>query len=115
MDQAAIEGLAQQLADAVRESFASLLYVETKNKIAGNPGLETQIKEFKRAQMDYRFKHMEGTPITFEEEQNLSKIYSDLLLHDDARVFLDSERKLLDMITKIQNMISGSCPVELDF
>lgn len=83
-------------------------YLDIKQVIAGNASLKEELDSFKKVQAEYEIKKIQNVNIDFSEEQYISKLYSDLMLNEDAKKFLLAEQSLLGLIKNVNDIIINS-------
>ena len=106
---------AHELADKIKHCESMRQYEAAKACVAADEALMLKIKEFKKIQIAFEWKKMQGEPPDFNEERYLSKLYTDLMLDDDAKAFLAAERAVLTMIEKLHQTIHTACQIDVDF
>ncbi len=106
--------LTNNLANALEECECFKNYTNSKIKISSNTDLCRRIKEFKGAHLNFQAKLLQNIQTSFDEERHVSKLYADLLLNDDARLFLESEKIMLEIIAKVYSTINNSCKIDMD-
>ena len=110
-----IKNLTQELSRRIEQSPVKLQYEAAKARIESDAVLRLRMKEFKAARMAFEWKALQGEPADFNEERSISKLYTDLLLVEDACAFLTAERALLDLVDTVYQTVADACGVELDF
>jgi cell fate (sporulation/competence/biofilm development) regulator YlbF (YheA/YmcA/DUF963 family) len=105
--------LAEQIAQRLRDSDSYRRYTAARRAVAETPGLLERIRGFKRAQLAYHAKLLEQHDLPFEEEKRISGLHANLMLNADAKAYLDSERVLLDVIRKVQDIVAESCEIDV--
>ncbi len=110
-----VNNLTNQLAVAIENSSCRKKYLEAKEKIIINQSLVSKIKEYKRAHMEFQLKLMNNSNPSFEEERIVSKLYSDLMLNDEAKTYLECEKDLMGVITDVQNVVCQKIGLNSDF
>lgn len=105
--------MAGLLAEKLKETEAHTNYERSKNKIHMDEDLTLKIYRYKKMNFDYQHKLMNNIEPSFDEEKKISGLYSELLLNDDARLFLESEKKLIDLVSDIYNIIGEACGLEI--
>ncbi len=98
---------ANKLAALLESSECSLNYKKYKAVVECNPPLFNEIKEFKLLLESYKSK----TSHTFEDEKIISKKYFDVLLNDDAKAFLESEKQFSQLMYSVWEIVSASLKV----
>ena len=108
-------GLAGTLAEAFKDSPELAAYRSAKCAVFGDADLARRLIEYKKAHFEYRLRAMSGIPDApdFDEEKMLSNAYSDLMLNERAREFLERERAVFDLVNGI-NEILGEAYGEVD-
>ena len=83
-------------------------YLDIKQIIETDINLKNELDVFKKVQTDYEIKRIQNVNIEFSEEQYISKLYSDLMLNENAKRFLLAEEALLELIKNVNNIIINS-------
>lgn len=103
--------IASELSAAITSSDVYKSYIDRKALIDANPDLRARIQIFKRAQFDYQSKTLQSLQPSFDEEKYVSKLYADLTLNEDARLFLESEKEILQTLRDVHETIQ-SCNID---
>lgn len=105
--------LAETIADKLKESDMYKQYISAKHTVNSNPGLKSSIEKFKKANFDYHHKIMNNESPSFDEEKEISSIYWSLMRNDDTKNYIESEKKLVELLDKIYNVIGGACEIDM--
>ena len=109
MDETGVLGIAKALANAFGESPELTAYRSAKNAVFADPGLARRLSEYKNAHFGYRLREMSGAADApaFDEEKILSNMYSDLILNELAREFLEREAAAYGLVNGINEILGG--------
>ena len=89
------------------ESYKKYIYI--KLKINNDPDLKDKLAEFEKASDIYETKRMQDDYISFDEERIISNMYTELWLSDDARAYLEAQRKLYETLRQVLEIIEKNC------
>jgi cell fate (sporulation/competence/biofilm development) regulator YlbF (YheA/YmcA/DUF963 family) len=101
------------LSNLIKDSNEYSEYNKYKDIINNRVDLKDKLKELKKIELEIYLNKVNGTDINFDEEKKLSHRFSELLIVDETRNFLESEKNLLEIITKTQSIISDTFESEL--
>lgn len=105
--------LAGTIANKLKNSDMYKQYISAKHTVNSNPELKSSIEKFKRANFDYQHKIMNNKTPSFEEEKEISSIYWSLMRNNDTKNYIESEKKLVELLDKIYNIIGSACEIDM--
>ncbi|MDR1664014.1 MAG: YlbF family regulator [Clostridiales bacterium] len=108
-----ITGAAQKLADALRESGLYKDYRKSKIRVTESPEISGRLLAFKKKQSLVETKRLQGQPVAFEEEKELSHLYAELSQSETARDFLLNEEAFLDAYRRMADILTAACEIDL--
>ena len=112
MDNLRLTEEAYLLANKIRSSSLYQNYLVHRNVIEKDTALMERVRAFKRAQIALETKRsLSG--ITFEEEKQVSHLYTELSLHPIAGAFLDAENQIATLYRSIVDSIYDGCELEV--
>ncbi|MDR3239220.1 MAG: YlbF family regulator [Clostridiales bacterium] len=98
---------AQDLASALQKSDIYQEYWDAWEALKADGILLARLKDFKkniwRASSDH-----------FEEEKRLGSIYAELTLSDKARIFLEKEARLCELLRQTMEIVNSAAPYIFD-
>jgi cell fate (sporulation/competence/biofilm development) regulator YlbF (YheA/YmcA/DUF963 family) len=106
--------LAEDVAKAINKSEIYGNYLKARKKIKEDKDLYNRIVEFKRCNLDYQKKIVNGENISFDEERNVSRKYYELKESDVAVEFFKSEHAMMKLMGKIYGILFTECKLEFD-
>lgn len=95
-----------------------LRYKAAKENIERNPELKLRIDEYKRLHVAFQKRAaclLPGSFPSFDEEKAISSIYWGLMLNEQAKEFLESERKLVCAAKMQIAEIADACNIDFSF
>ncbi len=101
---------AKQLVNALEESQSYRTYVACKEKMQEDEAFYRKVKDY-QSQLIYHQANELQCELTFEDECRISKLYSELSLNEHFRNFINSEQELIDIFSKVHELINDSCTV----
>jgi len=109
---------AERLAGIFRKSPEFSAYVSAKSAVLSDPGLARRLAEYKNAIFDYKTRAVSGAAAApdFDEERVLSVAYSDLLMNERAREFLEREEAVFGLVNGVSEILGevwGELELEL--
>lgn len=110
-----ILNMAQDLATKVAKSQMYQDYLYYKQQLNQKPGLWQKIQQIKKMQWEQGLKRSNQEVVPFEEEANLSKLYSEIMLDEDARNFWNSRKQMIQLESQIIQMITNKAPIDMTF
>jgi cell fate (sporulation/competence/biofilm development) regulator YlbF (YheA/YmcA/DUF963 family) len=111
---AAILETTRQLADTLKKSGLYRDYLSSRIRAESQPELVQSLRAFKKAQAEYENKRLSAKePYSFDEERTVIHMYTELMLNEDARVFLKNEGALLNLWNQLAEILGGACEIEL--
>ncbi len=106
------------LANQIGDRFLNLeKYQEYKtlyDKIKTNPETLAKLKKYRNLKMDNYVNYTINDDKNKELEIEINKIYSDLAVEEDIRMFLDIEIELLRLLSDIYKIIGDKCFLFID-
>ncbi len=96
---------ANELAAAITNSACYIEYKKYKEIIASDKELSDKVSYFRKTQLEYQAKLIENKGVSFEEEKHISKMYFDIILNDNAKIFIECEKQMLDLVCMVQDVI----------
>ena len=105
--------LAEDLVENLKKSDVYCDFLNAKKNVDDNPELKEKILKYKKLNFEYQCKIMNEANVSFDEEKHISSMYHTLLLDAEAKFFLESEKKLVELLDRIYNIISGPCEIEM--
>ena len=106
--------LAEDVAKAINKSEIYENYLKARKKIKEDKELFNRILEFKRCNLDYQKKLMNGENISFDEERNISRKYYELKESEEAVEFFRTEHAMMNLMRQIYGVLFMECKVEFD-
>ncbi|MDR2939827.1 MAG: YlbF family regulator [Clostridiales bacterium] len=100
---------AKDLSLKLQKEGSYLNYINAKNKLKQNKPLFDKVLEFKNNQINDCFQE----DFSFNRENYMAKLYSDLMLIDDSRDFLNYEGEFLKIYSEAIEAISEDLDIEL--
>jgi cell fate (sporulation/competence/biofilm development) regulator YlbF (YheA/YmcA/DUF963 family) len=88
-----------ELKDELLESEKFALLRELKNKIANTPELNEKMDKFIKMSSAYEEKKLAGITVEFEEERRLGRLYGELILYGDAKMYFETANYLAEVIS----------------
>lgn len=107
--------ITNELASQIKACDSMQRYKAAKSSIEADADLSAKLRAFKQAQVAFEWKAMQGEARDFNEARYVSKLYTDLMLDDDAKTFLVSEREILTLIAQIHSAIDAACEIDIGF
>ncbi len=101
---------ANELVESIKNSNFYKDYNLAKSKILQDQNLYQKIKAFKQLQFEYK---MKPDP-SFEEERAVSALYTELMLNEDAKLFLKNEMEIVKLLSQVFNLIGENCQIDLE-
>lgn len=89
------------------ESESYQEYVKYKKAIETEPALYDRIMTFRQAHIEFQMKVMQNQNPSFEDEKYVSSLYSSLMLNTDARNFIESEKKVLNILQTVYETLGS--------
>lgn len=87
-------------------------YQAAKTAVAKDFRISNMLEEYKRLNTEYRQKSAHGA-YNFDSEKQVSGLYWDLMLNNDAAEYLRCERDLAAVISGVVEKLTGDCPLYL--
>ena len=106
--------IAGELSDELSKTECCARFCHYKQIVGADPILYNRIKDFKKAQIEFEYRELQDSPLSFEEEKNVSKLYSELVLNDNARHYLESEKAVLELFSRIIDIVSAACKIDIE-
>lgn len=109
-----IKKMAVELGEKVYQSdlYQSYLYYK---KVESKPMLKQQIDELKRLQLTQGLRRRQGEFVALQEEENLSKAYSEVALDPDGMGFWESEKQLMSFVADILEIVVTQAPIDFSY
>ena len=104
-----------ELAYKLQNSEVYNNYLALKAKVLRDPETKHSIARFKRVQFEYESKVLRHIEPDFSEEQYLSKLYSDLTLREDIKIFLETEKDVLKIIKEVNGKVLDIMKINMSF
>ena len=106
--------LVDELTSKIKNSSCYKDYLISKENIQKDTELYSKICDFKKIHTEFQKKKHNGEYISLDYEKDISKRYHNLILNNDAKIFLENEKALIKLIGNIYNKITTDCIFELD-
>ena len=103
---------AQALSDALKNSEIYKNYRKSHIGILANPEVSRRIHDFKKKQTAYELKRLQNIPNSFEDERHISHLYSELVLDEAAKNFINCEDEFLTTYHKVMEILNEACNIE---
>ncbi len=103
--------IAKSIGEKLKSTDLYNEYITSKNNILKDPELNLKVYRYKKLNFEYQSKIINGFMPAFDEERRISTIYWELVLNKDAKAFLESEKKLVELINSVYNIIGDSCEI----
>ncbi len=110
-----IKEMAVHLGQRIYESDLYQSYLYYKNQVANKPELQQKIDELKRLQLQQGLRRRQGEVISLEEEESLSRVYSEVALDADGLGFWESEKQLLTFMADMLETVAKQAPVDFSY
>ena len=101
--------LTNELADEFINSGLYKEYNRLKVSLEDNPELKVKIDEFKIKSESYEIKLLQTGEDSFDEEKIVSSLYSEVMLYEDGKLYLDAEKKLYGLLDQMFTILENRC------
>ncbi len=105
---------AHHLARAIEESEENRRYLAARAAVMGDDAAVEMIQDFRHKQLEYHARQLGGENLKDEDREALARLRETLEMHPEVREFLDSEVRLVQMITDVQSILADSVSLELE-
>ncbi len=102
---------AAQLKEAIQQCDCVKNYEKYKALVVGNDEMLAKIEYLKKLQLEHALNEHGNEKISLDKEKELSKLYFDVLLNEDAKQFIECESELLKMLSQVFEVVSGGVDV----
>ena len=99
---------ARNLADAIAASDIAKARSEAFTALENSAGKTALMREYRRLSHEMRLNKLKGIAPTFEEEADLSLIYSKLCVSKECRYYLDAQAKYEKMLVDVYEILDSS-------
>lgn len=106
---------AKELSYLIKDSQYYKKYLAAKKTIECDKALASKINDFKKIHLNMEFNKAQGIFPNEDEELMLSNLYSEIMVHHDAREFLEQERQVADLFKNVLDVVLSEAQVDLDF
>ncbi len=110
-----IKKMAVELGEKVYQSDLYQSYLYYKKRVESKPMLKQQIDELKRLQLTQGLRRRQGEFVALQEEENLSKAYSEVALDPDGMGFWESEKQLMSFVADILEIVVRQAPIDFSY
>ena len=88
-------------------------YRKNRIRLAENPDLSRKLHEFKKKQSAYEMKRLQNIAVTFDEEKQISHLYSGLVQDETAKNYLKSEDEFLTIYSGVMDILNEACKIDI--
>lgn len=110
-----IKQMSMTLAEKMQASSAYQNYLYYKEKLQQNETLKNKIMDFKKKQIDIEVRKTQNTPVSMQEEYDLSDMYSEIMLNDIGAGFIENERSVIQLLSNVFAIIGNNVKVDMDY
>ncbi|HKM17914.1 MAG: YlbF family regulator [Firmicutes bacterium] len=103
---------AKQLADAIVETPEYQRLKQARAEIEQHHAAKVMLRDFQKKQLDLQKQHLEGTPVTESQAEELSKLYEILNINPYIRELLQAELAFQKLMMDIQEILSDAIDLE---
>ncbi len=104
-----------ELSNAIKESEEYIKYCKYNNELLENPEIKKLVDEFRVLQTKTELRRISGEDISKSEEDSVNALYEKVSENELSSNFIESEKKLIIMISEIYNMLGENISVDMDF
>ena len=105
---------AHRLARAIEESQENRRYLTARAAVMGDDEAVEMIQDFRHKQLEYHARQLGGENLQEADREALTRLREVLEMHPEVREFLDSEVRLIQMITDVQGILADSVALDLE-
>ncbi len=106
------------LASKIGDDFLNLEkyqdYKTLYDKIKGNPENLAKLKKYRTLKMDNYVNYTINDEKSKDLENEINKIYSEIAVEEDVKMFLDIEIELLRVLSDVYKIIGDKCLLFID-
>ncbi|HHX02586.1 MAG TPA: YlbF family regulator [Firmicutes bacterium] len=103
---------AKQLADAIVETPEYQRLKQARAEIEQHHAAKVMLRDFHKKQLDLQKQHLEGTPVTESQAEELSKLYEILNINPYIRDLFQAELAFQKLMMDIQEILSDAIDLE---
>ena len=100
--------MANELASLIRNSPEVRAFLSARGNLQADAVLKSQLAAFQAAHQNFVAKYAHNAEPDIEEERAISAQYTELTLHAAAREYLEAERALLGLVSRVMDVVSRS-------
>lgn len=106
--------LATLLAEKLCNNEDYVKYTTARDLIMTNETYVNNIKSFRKAEINYQQKILNGQTPSFDEEKAISSMYTNLTTNEITSNFMVHEKRVLDLLNSIYQIIGDSVSFKID-
>lgn len=114
IDTADILAKANNIAEEIKNCAIYQNYRTAVERLKTDSESVEKIAFFKKENIKYRTKIMQNLETGFDDEKYISSLYTELMLIQVCREFLENEKKILNLLSGTLDAISSGCELEFD-
>lgn len=104
-----------QLGEKVYQCDLYQSYLYYKKRVENKPILKQKIDELKKLQLSQGLRRRRGEFVALKEEENLSKVYSEVALDPDGMGFWENEKQLMSFMAEILETVAAQAPIDFSY
>ncbi|OUQ60603.1 hypothetical protein B5E58_01660 [Tyzzerella sp. An114] len=110
-----IKNLVLELSNAVNESKEYKEYCKYHKELLENPEIKKIVDDFRILQTEIELKRLSENSVSKEEEQRVDKLYDKVSENELCSNFIESEKKLITLVSEIYKMLGENISIDMDF
>ena len=87
-------------------------YIRTRNIIFADPAMKKAVEDFKIRHFNYQ-NNLRDKGHSFAEEKYIAQECYKLTLNEDIHVYLESEKKLIKLLSDVFNKVAEGCQLDI--
>ncbi len=107
--------MASEISDKFVNSDLYKEYLQLLNTIEEDITLKNKINHYKSEQIALQSKILSNQEVDFSEEKRLSALYTELVMNEDCRAFLQVEAELLKSLNQIYEALGNKIEMVTTF
>ncbi|HOB09768.1 MAG: YlbF family regulator [Limnochordia bacterium] len=107
-----IKEIAKQLADAIVESPEYQRLKQAREQLEQHHAAKVMLRDFHKKQLNLQKQHLEGTPVTESQVEELSKLYEVLNINPYIRDLFQAEMAFQKLMLDIQEVLGDAIDLE---
>lgn len=110
-----VRNSALELSKTIENSPVYEEYSKLRDEIRSNPELKIALDEYKAIQTSVELKELRGQEVSDEERTRLDECYSKVSLSELSLRFIESEKKVVLMLSEVYKLLEKNIDIDMDF